>query len=237
MRHRHSLAKPVLLLAILVAFLVLARVFHLGGRLGELRAWIQSLGTLGPVVYLSIYIAAVVLAIPGSVISIMAGVMFGSFLGVVLVSVGSTIGAGLAFLIARHLAREAVAERMERNPRFHRLDLMTEQHGSIIVAITRLVPLFPFNLLNYGFGLTRVRFRVYLFWSWLCMLPGTILYVVGADTVARTAEQGRIPWLLIGILALTLTIITMLVREARKKMSSKEDDSHDHIPEHHSSSR
>jgi len=237
MRRRHSLAKPVLLLAMLVAFLVLARVFHLGGRLGELREWIQSLGALGPVVYLSIYIAAVVLAIPGSVISIMAGVMFGSFLGVLLVSVGSTIGAGLAFLIARHLAREAVAERMERNPRFHRLDLMTEQHGSIIVAITRLVPLFPFNLLNYGFGLTRVRFRVYLFWSWLCMLPGTILYVVGADTVTRTAAQGRIPWLLIGILTLTLAIITMLVREARKKMSSKENDSHDHIPGHHSSSR
>ncbi len=237
MGHRHSLVKPILLVVMLAAFLVLARIFHLGERLGEMREWIQSLGSLGPVVYLSIYITAVVLAIPGSVISIMAGVMFGSFLGVVLVSLGSTIGAGLAFLIARHLAREAVAERLERNPRFHRLDLMTEQHGSIIVAITRLIPLFPFNLLNYGFGLTRVSFRTYLLWSWLCMLPGTILYVVGADTVTRTAAQGRIPWLLIGILVFTLAIIAVLVRVARKKMSSKEGDSHDRLSDHHPSSR
>ncbi len=228
MTRKTSLARPVLLAAALLALMVAARVFHLGDRLGELRGWIVSLGPMGPLVYLLLYIAAVVLAIPGSVISILAGVLFGSLLGVVLVSLGSTAGAGLAFLISRHLARDAIAARLAGNPRFLRLDRMTEEHGSIIVAITRLVPLFPFNLLNYGFGLTRVPFRTYLLWSWLCMLPGTVLFVVGADTVTRTVGEGRIPWLLIGILVLTIGIIVVLVPQARRKLGEGErSEDHD----------
>ncbi len=70
---------------------------------------------------------------------------------------------------------------------------MTEKHGAIIVAVTRLVPLFPFNLLNYGFGLTRVPFWTYLFWSWLCMLPGTIAYLVGTDAVILAVTTGELP--------------------------------------------
>jgi len=221
MIRRASLLKPVLLAVFLIAAMVAARMFHMGDRIGELREWILSLGSLGPAIYLLIYVAAVVLAVPGSLISIMAGVMFGSFLGVLLVSLGSTAGAGLAFLLARHWARDAVAERLHRNPKFHKLDQMTAEHGSIIVAITRLVPLFPFNLLNYGFGLTSVPFRIYLFWSWLCMLPGTVLYVVGADTLAQTAREGKVPWVLVGILALMLGIVSYLISQAKKRLSAK----------------
>ncbi len=220
MTGRTSLAKPIILVVCLAALMAASYAFKLGDRLGELREWIESLGSLGPAVYLVIYILAVILAVPGSVISIMAGLLFGSVLGVILVSVGSTVGAGLAFVIARHWARDAVAERLDRNPKFHKLDRMTAEHGSIIVAITRLVPLFPFNLLNYGFGLTSVPFRTYLFWSWLCMLPGTVLFVVGADTIAQTLKQGKVPWLLIGILVLTIGLITLLVRKAKAKLSA-----------------
>jgi uncharacterized membrane protein YdjX (TVP38/TMEM64 family) len=202
--------------------MVLAKVFNLGGRLGELREWILSLGALGPLVYILIYIGAVVLAIPGSFITVMAGALFGSVLGVATVSVGSTIGASLAFLVSRHIAREAIAQKFATNKKFHHLDQLTKDHGAIIVAITRLVPLFPFNLLNYGFGLTRVPFWTYVFWSWLCMLPGTVLYVVGADAVASAVSEGKIPWTLIGILLFTAVLIIILVRQARKKLKSEE---------------
>jgi uncharacterized membrane protein YdjX (TVP38/TMEM64 family) len=84
-----------------------------------------------------------------------------------------------------------------------------------------LHPLFPFNLLNYGFGLTRVPFWTYVFWSWLCMLPGTALYVVGADAVARGLAQGRVPWGLIGALAGVAVILFFLVRAARQNSSSR----------------
>jgi len=219
-QRKKSIWRPVALGLIIIAFMVLAKVFNLGGRLGELREWILSLGALGPVVYILIYIGAVVLAIPGSVITIMAGVMFGSALGIATVSVGSTIGAALAFLVSRHIARDAIAQRFADNKKFHHLDQLTKEHGAIIVAITRLVPLFPFNLLNYGFGLTRVPFWTYVFWSWLCMLPGTVLYVVGADAVASAVSEGKIPWTLIGILVFTAVLITILVRQARKKLKS-----------------
>ena len=217
-----SLAKPIALFAVLLAFIVLARVFDLGGRVGELRAWILSLGSWGPFVYILIYIAAVVLAVPGSAVTVVAGVLFGSIRGIAIVSAGSTIGAALAFLIARHVARDAVARRFETNAKFQSLDRLTRDHGAVIVAITRLVPLFPFNLLNFGFGLTHVRFRTYVFWSWLCMLPGTVLYVVGSDAVSTAVAQRRIPWVLIFVLVAVAALLTVLVREARKKLREKE---------------
>jgi len=219
---KKSIWRPIALGLIIITFMVLAKVFNLGGRLGELREWILSLGALGPIVYILMYIGAVVLAIPGSVITIMGGVMFGSVLGVATVSVGSTIGASLAFLVSRHIAREAIAQKLSDNKKFHHLDRLTKEHGAIIVAITRLVPLFPFNLLNYGFGLTLVPFWTYVFWSWLCMLPGTVLYVVGADAVASAISEGKVPWTLIGILVFTAVLITVLVRQARKKLKAEE---------------
>jgi uncharacterized membrane protein YdjX (TVP38/TMEM64 family) len=220
---RQSLWKPIMLGVLLIAFMVLARVLHVGDRLGELREWILSLGALGPVAYIIIYIAAVIFAVPGSVITIMGGLLFGSLVGVLSVSVGSTIGAGLAFLIARYMARDSIAGRLADNAKFQKLDRMTEEHGTIIVAITRLVPLFPFNLLNYGFGLTRVPFRTYLLWSWICMLPGTVLYVVGTDAVASTLSEGRVPIGLIAVLVVMVGLITVLVAQARKKLKSGEE--------------
>ncbi len=119
---KKSIWRPIALGLIIIAFMVLAKVFNLGGRLEELKEWILSLGALGPLVYVLIYIGAVVLAIPGSFITIIAGAIFGSVLGVATVSVGSTIGASLAFLISRHIAREAIAQKLADNKKFHHLD-------------------------------------------------------------------------------------------------------------------
>jgi uncharacterized membrane protein YdjX (TVP38/TMEM64 family) len=91
-----------------------------------------------------------------------------------------------------------------------------------IVALTCLVPLFPFNLLNYGFGLTQVRLGTYIFWSWLCMLPGTPLYVVGTDAVISGLCQGRVPWALIGVFVSAVVLVGVLVGIARKKLQEKQ---------------
>lgn len=219
---KKSIWRPIIMGILLISFMVLARVFNLGGRLGELREWILSLGAFGPLVYILIYIVAVVFAIPGSVITVMGGVLFGSVVGVASVSVASTIGASLAFLVSRHFARDAISQKFANNKKFHHLDQLTKEHGVIIVAITRLVPLFPFNLLNYGFGLTHVPFWTYVFWSWICMLPGTILYVVGADVVATAISEKKIPWVMVIILVVIGVIITFLVRQARKKLKTDE---------------
>lgn len=214
--------RPVLLLALVLVVLVLARVLGLGGRLAALRDWIGTLGAWGPLVFMLIYIAATVAAIPGSALTIAGGALFGSFWGVIVTLHAAVIGASLAFLVSRYFAREAVVKWLGRNEKFQRLDKLTEEHGAIIVALTRLVPIFPFNLLNYGFGLTKVSFWTYVFWSWLCMLPGSVLYVVGSDTVFTALAQGEIPWPLVGVLLVAVAVLTLLVRTARRKLALKE---------------
>ena len=219
---KQGLWRPIALIVVIVAVLILARVFGLGQRLGQLRDWIETLGIWGYLVFVLIYIAAVVIGIPGSAITIAGGALFGSVVGIILVSIGSTIGASLAFLVARYFARDAIARWFSSRERFSRLDRLTGEHGAIMVAITRLIPIFPFNLLNYGFGLTRVRFWTYAFWSWLCMLPGTVLYVVGTDAFANIA-RGQVPWVLIVVVAVALGIVVLLGMLARRKLKSKEE--------------
>jgi len=75
------------------------------------------------------------------------------------------------------------------------------------VAITRLIPLFPFNFLNYAFGMTGVKFGTYVFWSWLCMLPFTIVYVAGADALITGVKEGKIPWPVIIVLIVAIIIM------------------------------
>ena len=217
-----GLWRPVALIVAIIVIIVAAKVFGLGDRLGALRDWIQALGAWGPVVFVFLYAAAVVAALPGSALTVAAGALFGSALGVVVVSIASTLGASLSFLVGRYFARGAVAGWLSDKEKFRRLDRMTEEQGAIIVALTRLVPIFPFNLLNYGFGLTRVPFWTYVFWSWLCMLPGTVLYVVGADVVTKAVVQGRVPWLLVGALVAAAAVLAILVRHARRKLQEKE---------------
>lgn len=222
---RHGMKSRVRLLLFIAAIAALmagAKVFGLGDRLGDLRDWIDGLGPLGAVVFIVIYVIAVVAAIPGSALTVAAGALFGSLSGVIWVSIASTAGACCAFLIARYIARDAVVGWLSHNEKFRRLDQLTEDHGAVIVALTRLVPIFPFNLLNYGFGLTRVRFGTYVLWSWICMLPGTILYVVGADALADGLASGEIPWALVATLAGVAVVLFFLVRFARKKLQAKE---------------
>lgn len=214
--------RPVFLLVAVTVVLLLAKVFGLGERVGGLRLWIESLGAWGPVVFVFLYAAGVVAAIPGSLLTIAAGALFGSFLGVILVSIASTLGAALAFLIARYFARQAVTRWISKNERFRHIDRLTAKRGAIIVGLTRLVPLFPFDLLNYGFGLTSIPFRTYLFWSWLCMLPGTVLYVVGADALFRGLSRRGVPGVLILAMVLTAALLAMLIRYARRKLKESE---------------
>ncbi len=210
--------KPLVLIAGLLFLMVLAKALNLGERLGQLREFIDSMGALGPLVFGLLYVVAVIAMIPGSAITIAAGALFGSVWGSIYVSVSSTVGAAICFIIARYFARGSVSAWASRSTKFKNLDDLTERHGAAVVAITRLVPLFPFNLLNYGFGLTKVRFATYVFWSWLCMMPGTVLYVVGADAVFSAFREGAIPWGLLAALAGVATVTFVIVRLARRKL-------------------
>ena len=150
-------------------------------------------------------IGIVIASIPATPFGIIAGIMFGSTIGITLIIIGASLGSALTFLIARYFARDAVSQWMEHNTRFQRLDRLIETHGTIIVIITRLVPLFPFNILNYGFGLTKIPFKTYIIWSTIGMIPGTVIFVGGSDVIYQSLTTGIVPW------ELSILIISMIL--------------------------
>lgn len=150
--------------------------------------WVQTLGLQGALVLAVAYIPACVLFLPGSLLTLGAGFAFGVVWGTVAVSVGSTLGASAAFWVGRTLARGIMESKVQANPKFQAIDQAVEGQGFKIVLLTRLSPIFPFNLLNYAFGVTKVSFRDYFFGSWIGMLPGTILYVYLGSTLKSLAD-------------------------------------------------
>jgi uncharacterized membrane protein YdjX (TVP38/TMEM64 family) len=217
--------KPVLLIVIIAVLFIVVNLYGFGRNIEELQSWIRSLGLWGPAAFFFIYLGAVIITIPGTILGVIAGALFGSVEGVTLISIASTVGASLTFLIARYFARDTVARWLSKNETMRRLDQLTEDQGFIIVGITRLIPLFPFTLLNYGFGLTKVSFKTYVFWSWLCMIPGTIIVVVGADAITQGITEGRIPWTLVGVVLIAALILSLIgwyaQRQLRKKRKNK----------------
>jgi len=217
-RSLRFLLRPVIFLCVIIALFIASYVFGWTEQLSALQPWIQQQGIWAPVIFIIVYLAIVIAAIPATPLGVLAGALFGSLYGVILVSIASTLGAAIAFLIARYIAKDSVEQWMQHRKRLKRLYELTEKHGFLIVAITRLIPLFPYNLLNYGFGLTKVPFRTYLFWSWLCMLPGTIVIVVGSDAVLTMLATGIIRWDLLIILIGTALFLILLSWFVKKKM-------------------
>jgi uncharacterized membrane protein YdjX (TVP38/TMEM64 family) len=213
--------KPVVLIVIIVTLFIVVNVYGFGVKIEELQHWIQSLGFCGPIAFFVIYLGAVIATIPGTIFGVIAGVLFGSIMGVILISIASTVGASLTFLIARYFARDIVARWLSKNKTMKRLDQLTEDHGIFIVGLTRLIPLFPFTLLNYGFGLTKVSFKTYVFWSWLCMLPGTIIVVVGTDLLTQEVTKGHASLELVGVLIITALVLGLIVWYERGQLQEK----------------
>ncbi|MCX6665279.1 MAG: VTT domain-containing protein [Euryarchaeota archaeon] len=211
--------KPPFLLGLIIVVLIFSVMYNV--QLKEffltIRNWIQSLGFWAPLGYIGIYIILTVVALPGLLLGIIAGSVFGSVVGIILVSISSTLSAGIAFIIARHFARDSAERWLSSHTRLQQLDDLTEKHGALIVALARLNFLLPFNLLNYAFGLTKVSFKTYLFWSWLCMLPAIILVVVFGDLFTESVLVGKISWMSIGVVITAVCLLGIVVFAAQKK--------------------
>jgi uncharacterized membrane protein YdjX (TVP38/TMEM64 family) len=194
----------------------------------ELRAALERLddvvrgaGWAGPVLFVLVYVAWTVACLPASVLTLVAGAIFADrpLVAIATVWIGAMLGAATSFLVARHLARESVRRWIGRHGKLSALDLATETHGAWFVAIVRLVPLFPFNVVNYGFGLTRIRFLPYVAISAACMLPGTVLYVLAAVALARGLRGHAVPWGALAGAAAALLVILAAGLVARRAAS------------------
>ncbi len=223
-RKKGALAKFLVFLLFLAGVTVAVKSLGLSQFLDEqtLRAWIGGYGALAPVIYMLVYAVAPVFFLPGLPITMVGGILFGPFWGVVYTITGSTAGACLAFLVSRYLARDWIAAKLT-SPRWRRLDEGVEKHGWKVVALTRLIPLFPFNLLNYAFGLTKIGFRPYAVTTFFCMLPACIAFIVFSSSLLDLV-RGRIsPAFVIGIALVALVSLFPLFYRRYKAKKGGED--------------
>jgi len=211
---------------ILLSLLVLFKQLPTDLLIDRLKGWIESLGWLGPVVFALIYIVAVVIMAPGSLLTLAGGTIFGLALGTVVVVVAANTGAAFAFLIARYLARDAVAKKIEKRPKFKAVDRAISEGGWKVVAMLRLSPAIPFNIQNYMYGLTGVRFWTCVSTSLIAMLPGTFLYVylgaVAGAALGGARQKTPAEWiaLVVGLLA-TIGVTIYVTRLAKKKLDEQ----------------
>ncbi|MEO5346326.1 MAG: VTT domain-containing protein [Magnetococcus sp. YQC-9] len=194
----------------MLLLLAVALAWHYRQELDPVRlqTQVQAWGTAGMALFVGIYALATVLFLPGSVLTLASGALFGPWLGGFLSLTGATVGAGIAFLIARHLAGDWVAGRASGMTA--RLLAGVELEGWRFVAFVRLVPAFPFNLLNYALGLTRIRFAHYLITSFVCMAPGGLAYA-WLGHAGREAASGSADAVRTGLWALALLTLVMLL--------------------------
>lgn len=219
-----------------VAVVVAVRMLPVEGAVGALTVWVDGLGFWGPLAFGLAYVLAAVLLVSGAAMTLAAGAVFGLLWGTAIVSVASTTAAAIAFLIARYLARDAVARRAEQAPKFRAIDRAIGEGGWRIVALLRLSPAVPYTFLNYLLGLTAIGFWPSVLASWVAMLPGTLLYVylghvgkLGLQAASR-GETPRSPaqlvFLVIGLLA-TLIVTVYVTRLARRALRGVVDSDED----------
>lgn len=198
--------------------------------------WVESLGSIAPIAFIVLYNVATVLLIPGSLLTLGSGVLFGLVWGSVYVFFAATLGATLAFWLGRTVARDWVSKKISAYPKFAAIDKAVAKEGFKIVFLTRLSPLFPFNILNYAFGITQVSLKDYVLGS-VGMIPGTILYVYIGSLIGSVAQIGmkgatldpqtqKLQWIakIVGFIA-TIAVTVYITRIAKKALDDSISES------------
>jgi uncharacterized membrane protein YdjX (TVP38/TMEM64 family) len=227
---KSSLRLVIALLAIIIALSLAMKFLPVQQWLCSFNDWVGHMGAAGIFVFIIVYAVATVLMAPGSILTIGAGFAFGLWKGFLAVSAGATLGASLAFLVARFVARDKVEVIAQRNEKFRNMDNAIGKQGAKLIFLLRLSPVIPFNLSNYFYGLTAVRFWPYVLASWIGMIPGTFLYVyigtagkaaVEAAAGGEVMRHGWQYWTFISVgLAATIAVtiwVTKIARDSLRK--------------------
>ena len=201
----------------LIAGIAIAATYRKQFNVVALENWLSGAGVMAPLLFIGIYAISTVLLLPGSVLTIAGGMLFGPVMGTLYNLTGATIGATMAFLVARYLASDLVSRKT--GGRLRQLVEGVEAEGWRFVAFVRLVPLFPFSLLNYALRLTRIRLFHYVVTSYICMLPGAIAYTylgyAGRNAVA--GGEGMIKKALLGLgLLAFVAFLPRLIKRLRR---------------------
>jgi len=221
---RRKIARGLIAIMALVGFAYGARALRTSGLLEQALAWLAGLGPWAPLIFLLIYVVAVVCFVPASVLTMGAGIVFGMAWGTTYVLTSAMIAATVCFLISRHLARGWVVRRYHTHPKFRALDDAVGRHGWKVVFLVRLAPAFPFSFTNYAFGLTRIPWWQYTLAS-LALIPATTMYVYFGTLLGDLSglQHGRAVPLPVkaGIAIVTFAIMAYLTRFAARALKDR----------------
>ena len=212
----------ILILFILISAITSVFIFKDQINFEAIKTWLTSLGYWAPVIFIMIYIISTVFFIPGSLLTLASGALFGPVFGTLFTLIGATIGATISFMISRFLARDWIEKKS--GPRLNQLQEGVDKEGWRFIALVRLVPLFPFSILNYALGLTRIRISVYVITSFICMAPGSLAYnYLGhatAQSISGTADLKQTIsqiFIAIGLFAFVL-YLPRIIKKFRKEV-------------------
>ena len=223
----------IVLIGTVIALLFAMKFLPVQEWLRSFNAWVTHMGVVGIFIFIGVYAVATVLLAPGSILTIGAGFAFGLWKGFLAVSAGSILGAALAFLVARFIARDKVEAIAQRNDKFRNLDAAIGREGAKLIFLLRLSPVIPFNLSNYFYGLTSVKFWPYVLASWIGMIPGTFLYVyigtagqaaVSAAAGGQAMERGWQYWTFVSVGLIATIIVTIWVTKIARDALQKTAD-------------
>ena len=195
-------------------------------NLKSLKDWINSYGALGPIVYILLYIVACLFFLPGLPITVLGGIVFGPVWGTVYTVIGAGLGLSAAFLTARYVFRGLIEKKFSGSPLFQKLDEGVKNQGWRILITTRLIPVFPFNVQNYVYGLTSISFLQYSVLSTIFIIPGTSAYTFSAGAIASGEGFSTKNLTYLGIGAFCFILVSLLPNFIKKwnASNSKKND-------------
>jgi len=210
----------IILIAVIAAIIVVAYLLGWTERLQDIQAmqaWFQGLGIIGYAAFILLYIIAAVFMLPAAPFTIIAGITFGSVLGAILSLIGATIGAMAAFAIARYIARDAIVNKFKDNAIFAKIEEGVKQNGVSFLILTRLVPIFPYNVQNYAYGVTPINILTFTGISFITMAPGAFIYAYMAGEIAANGFSLKlmVQFAIAGVILFLVSLVPKYI--ARKK--------------------
>jgi uncharacterized membrane protein YdjX (TVP38/TMEM64 family) len=216
---RRSLWPFVAFGVFLLAMVVASRAVDLSRHVETAQAWTTALGILAPAAFVIVYVAATLTGVPGTPFTLLSPFLFGARTAFVVMVVASSVSALSGFLIARYLARDALTGRLGETDGFARLARLVEAHDWMVIPILRVVPIAPFAIVNYGFGLTGISVWRYLLWTELAMIPMNALLVLGADVLYHALTREAVSWALIAAMVAAAAVVAGLAALGLRKLA------------------
>lgn len=224
MAGEHNFHIKRIIISAIIVLIVLLIAYRLGiidyigiGSFNILNSFIESFGIMAPIIYIIIYVITAVFLLPAFPLIVLSAVLFDPVPAIIYASIGSTLGAIMAFLVGRYLMRSKVEEWMIRNERIRKIDIGVKKYGWRMLILTRTLPVFPYNIQNYAYGLTKINILTFSILSFVFKLPTIIAYILAAASITHGEGDPDRAFMYLGIAILLFLILSLIPKWLKEK--------------------